>query len=97
MTSLRKNYILSLISQTVTVLSPLIVTPFVARRLLADNIGIFSFTESVVFIFGLFALLGSHTYGQREIAYCQGKNHADQRETLRKRETERELQRFVRK
>ncbi len=32
-----------------------------------------------------------------EIAYCQGKSHADQRETLRKRETERELQRFVRK
>ena len=32
-----------------------------------------------------------------EIAYCQGKTHADQRETLRKRETERELQRFVRK
>ncbi len=32
-----------------------------------------------------------------EIAYCQGKTHADQRETLRKRETERELQRFIRK
>ena len=32
-----------------------------------------------------------------EIAYCQGKTHADQRETLRKRETEREMQRFVRK
>ena len=32
-----------------------------------------------------------------EIAYCQGKTHADQRETLRNRETERELQRFVRK
>ncbi|MBE6357251.1 MAG: SsrA-binding protein SmpB [Lentisphaerae bacterium] len=32
-----------------------------------------------------------------EIAYCQGKTHADQRDTLRKRETERELQRFVRK
>lgn len=32
-----------------------------------------------------------------EIAYCQGKTHADQRETLKKRETERELQRFVRK
>ena len=71
MTSLRKNYILSLITQTVTVLCPLIVTPFTARRLMADNIGIFSFTESVVFIFGLFALLGSHVYGQREIAYCR--------------------------
>ena len=68
MTSLRKNYILSLLTQTITVLSPLIVTPFVARRLLADNIGIYSFTESVVFIFGLFALLGSQTHGQREIA-----------------------------
>lgn len=32
-----------------------------------------------------------------EIAYCQGKTHADQREVLRKKETERELQRFVRK
>lgn len=32
-----------------------------------------------------------------EIAYCQGKTHADQRETLKKRETEREMQRFVRK
>ena len=32
-----------------------------------------------------------------ELAYCQGKTHADQRETLRKRETEREMQRFVRK
>lgn len=72
MTSLRKNYILSLITQTVTVICPLIVTPFVARRLLADNIGIFSFTESIVFIFSLFALLGSQTHGQREIAYCQG-------------------------
>lgn len=32
-----------------------------------------------------------------EIAYCHGKTHADQREVLRKKETERELQRFVRK
>ena len=32
-----------------------------------------------------------------EIAYCQGKTHADQRETLRKRETEREMRRIVRK
>ena len=32
-----------------------------------------------------------------EIAYCQGKTHADQRETLRKRETDREMRRAVRK
>ena len=78
MTSLRKNYILSFVTQTITVICPLIVTPFVARRLLADNIGIFSFTESVVFLFSLFALLGSQTHGQRETAYCQG----DQRKQL---------------
>lgn len=63
---------MSLISQIIAVASPLIVTPFLARRLLADNIGIFSFTESVVFIFGIFALFGSQTHGQREIAYCRG-------------------------
>ena len=72
MSSLRKNYILSLITQTVTVLSPLLVTPFVARRLQADNIGIFSYAESIVLIFGLFALLGSQVHGRREIAYCRG-------------------------
>ena len=32
-----------------------------------------------------------------EIAYCQGKTHADQRETLRRRESDREIQRAVRK
>ena len=82
MSSLRKNYILSLLTQTLTVIAPLLVTPFVARRLQADNIGIFSYTESIVFIFGLFALSGSKTHGKREIAYCQGN-------------TEKELQTFA--
>ena len=30
-----------------------------------------------------------------EIAYCQGKTHADQRETLRKRETEKDMRRAM--
>ena len=72
MSSLRKNYILSLISQIITVICPLLVAPFTARKLQVDNIGIFSYTESILFIFSLFALLGSNIYGQREIAYCQG-------------------------
>ena len=32
-----------------------------------------------------------------EIAYCQGKTHADQRETLRKRDSEKEMRRAIRK
>ena len=32
-----------------------------------------------------------------EIAYCQGKTHADQRETLRRRETDKEMRRALRK
>ena len=32
-----------------------------------------------------------------EIAYCQGKTHADQRETLRRRETEKDIRRLVKK
>lgn len=32
-----------------------------------------------------------------EIAYCQGKTHADQRETLRRRETEKDIRRLVKR
>ena len=32
-----------------------------------------------------------------EIAYCQGKSHADKRETLKKRESDREISRAIKK
>lgn len=76
MASIRKNFIFTLASQLLVVLTPLLVMPFVARRLQVDNVGISSFTESIVYIFSICAVFGCSVYGQREVAYCKGDEQA---------------------
>lgn len=66
-----KNYIYNLIYQVLVIILPLITTPYVARILGAENIGIYSYTLSIVTYFVLIGSLGIATYGQREIAYVQ--------------------------
>lgn len=69
--SIKVNYLYNLIYQVFTLVTPLITAPYLARVLGADGIGLYSYTESVVSYFLLFAALGTATYGQREIAYVQ--------------------------
>lgn len=76
MGSMRKNFLFTLASQLLVVMTPLVVMPFVARRLLVANVGISSFTESITYFFSLFAVFGCFIYGQREIAYCKGDERA---------------------
>ncbi|MBR3602620.1 MAG: oligosaccharide flippase family protein [Lachnospiraceae bacterium] len=69
--SIKKNYIYNLTYQLLSVIIPLITTPYLSRVLGASGIGIYSFASSVVTYFVLFATLGTATYGQREISYVQ--------------------------
>ena len=69
--SITKNYIYNLIYQVVAFIIPLVTTPYISRVLGAENIGIYSFTASIVTYFILFGSLGVAMYGQREIAYVQ--------------------------
>lgn len=69
--SLAKNYIFNLVYQLLTVITPIITTPYVSRILGATNIGIYGYTFSIVTYFVLFGSLGIAMYGQREIAYVQ--------------------------
>lgn len=69
--SIKKNYLYNLTYQILTLLTPLVVTPYLSRVLGADGIGTVSFAESIVSYFTLFAVLGVTTYGQREISYVQ--------------------------
>ena len=69
--SIFKNYIYNLSYQIITLILPLITTPYVSRALGAESIGIYSFTYSIVTYFILFGSLGVSWYGQREIAYLQ--------------------------
>lgn len=71
----KKNYIYNLAYQILAMLAPLITTPYISRVLGAQNIGIYSYTLSIVTYFTLFLVLGLHTYGQREIAYSQDNIH----------------------
>lgn len=69
--SIKKNYIYNLTYQILTLITPLITTPYLSRVLGASGIGIYSFASSIVTYFILFATMGTATYGQREISYVQ--------------------------
>ena len=66
--SVRENYAYNLIYQILTLLTPLITTPYIARVLGTGGVGIQSYTSSVVQYFSILAALGTASYGQREIA-----------------------------
>lgn len=66
--SVKKNFILSTGYQALTFWIPLIITPYASRVLGPEGIGIASFTNSIVAYFTMIAVLGSDSYGVREIA-----------------------------
>lgn len=66
--SIKKNIVLSTVYQVITLITPFITTPYIARVLGADGIGIYSFTMSIETYFAMFAALGTISYGTREIA-----------------------------
>ena len=68
MKSFAKNYFLSLVYQILIVLIPLITAPYLSRVLGADRIGAYSFVQSIVSYFTMFAVMGTAIYGQRRIA-----------------------------
>ncbi len=49
-------------------IAPLITAPYIARVLGAEGVGVYSYTNSIVSFFSLFAMLGTATYGERTIA-----------------------------
>lgn len=68
MSSIKKNLGLQTAYQILSACMPLITAPYLARRLGAEQLGIFSFTTSVVMYFTLFAMLGTVNYGTRSVA-----------------------------
>ena len=77
--SIAKNYLYNLTYQILTLILPLITTPYVSRVLGAEGIGIYSYTYSIVSYFILFGGLGIALYGKREIAYVQEKKEERKR------------------
>ncbi|UKI50225.1 MAG: oligosaccharide flippase family protein [Clostridium sp.] len=63
-----------MLSQIITLLVPLISTPYVSRILHEDGVGQASFSLAMISYFTLFASLGFASYGQREIAKYQNES-----------------------
>ncbi len=72
MKQVNKNFIYNIIYQLFIYFVPLISIPYVSRVLGASNIGIYSYTYSIVYYFMLAAMLGINNYGARTIAQCKG-------------------------
>lgn len=68
MNKMKKNIGYQTVYQLLATLLPLITAPYLSRVFGAENLGIFSFTTSVVSYFTLFAMLGFMNYGTRTIA-----------------------------
>lgn len=77
--NVKKNYIYNVIYQLFLVIVPLVVTPYVSRVLLADGVGKYGFSYSLITYFTIFGALGFGYYAQREIAKHQNDKEAQSR------------------
>lgn len=68
MSTLKKNLAYQTVYQLISTCLPLITSPYLARALGATQQGVFSYTQSIVNYFTLFAMLGVVNYGTRTIA-----------------------------
>lgn len=66
--SVKVNVIFNTFYEILKILTPFITAPYLSRVLGAEKIGISSFTSSVRAYFDMFAVLGTVSYGSREIA-----------------------------
>lgn len=68
MKKVNKNFLYNLIYQFFTFIIPLVTVPYISRILGANNIGIYSYTYSIINYFMLASMLGINNYGSKEIA-----------------------------
>lgn len=73
--SLEKNYVYNFISLILTLIIPLITTPYLARVFHESGNGQIAFANNIVSYFTMFANLGYLIYGQKEIAKYQDNDY----------------------
>lgn len=69
--NVKVNYIYSVLYQLLLVLVPIITAPYLTRKVGAEQLGVYSYTNSIAHYFYLFAMLGMQNYGNRCIAQAR--------------------------
>ena len=72
MANVKSNLKYSTIYQIVAILTPLLISPYIARILGAEGIGKYAYAYSVAYYVSLFIKLGVENYGNRLIATVRG-------------------------
>ena len=67
-TSVKKNLLYQSVYEGLIIILPLMTSPYIARVLGAEQLGIFSYTFSIAYYFQIFGMLGLKFYGNRSIA-----------------------------
>ncbi len=67
-TSVKKNYAYQMIYEILILFLPFITSPYIARIIGAEGVGIFAYSYSIASYFVLFSMLGIQNYGNRVIA-----------------------------
>lgn len=80
MKNVNKNFLYNIIYQIFIFIIPLISTPYISRILGVNNIGIYSYTYSIVYYFMLVSMLGINNHGARTIAKIQNDKNEKSRE-----------------
>lgn len=73
MSKLVSNYMYNSFYQLLVLFVPLILTPYLARVLGPEGIGISAYSLSIVHVFMLFASMGISLYGNRQVAAAKNK------------------------
>ena len=68
--SIKRNLGFQTLYQILITCLPLITSPYLSRVLGASQLGVYSYTASVMSYFALFAMLGTSNHGTRSIASC---------------------------
>ncbi|MCI7738991.1 flippase [Butyricicoccus porcorum] len=75
--SVKKNFFYQMIYEVLVFILPFITSPYIARVIGAEGLGIYSYANSIAYYFVLFSMLGLKNYGNRTIAQSR-----DDRERL---------------
>ena len=69
--SVKKNFFYQIIYELLVLILPFITSPYIARVLGAEGLGIYSYSYSIAYYFVLFSMLGLKNYGNRVIAQAR--------------------------
>lgn len=66
-----KNYIYQFIYQLMNIIFPILTLPYVSKVLGAENLGMYTYSFSIITYLVLISDLGIRNYGSRKVAYCR--------------------------